>query len=90
MPVDGDIVIDWESTLTGSLTEFDGTQTVTILQVIERLTTDLETGAEDPVYDLEAVAHRELERAKGTEARDITVSALGGIAAAFAKARLGL
>ncbi len=90
MPNVGDIVIDWESTLLGSLTDADGTQTLTIAQVIERLTTDLESGAEDSAYDLDAVVKRAVRRAKRTAARDITVGALAGIAAAFAKARLGL
>lgn len=70
MPDEGDIVIDWESTLLGSLTDADGTQTLTIAQVIERLTTDLESGAEDLLYGLEAVVKREIAKAEKTVAHD--------------------
>jgi hypothetical protein len=90
VPAEGDITIDWNSTVSGPLTEADGRPTLTLAQVIERLSTDLESGGGDPAHGLEAVVERELAKAERKAARDIVVGALSEIAAALAKAGLGL
>jgi hypothetical protein len=90
MPTAGEITIDWASTLVGSLTEPDGTKTLTIAQVIERLTTDLEKGAEDASYGVGDVVDGHIEKSATSSAREVAVAALGGIAAELAKAGLGL
>lgn len=90
MPSRGEIIIDWKSTMVGSLTEPNGHRTLTIEQVIERLSTDLETDAEDRAYGLSDVVAREVAKQESRAARDIIVAALGGIAAALARSGLGL
>lgn len=90
LPERGQIIIDWESTITGSLTEPNATHTLTIAQVIERLTRDLEAENEDSDYGVGAVVSPEAPGHKTSAARDITVGALAGIAAALGKAGLGL
>jgi hypothetical protein len=90
MPGEGEITFDWNSTVTGSLTEADGTRTLTVAQVIERLSANLESEADDPAQGLEAVVTRELAKAERKAARDIVVGALAEVAAALAKAGIGL
>lgn len=83
-------VIDWASTISGRITDrADATETLTLANVIETITRDLETGAEDSSYgvgQLTAVPRTQ----ESHVVRDIMVNALGGIAAAFGLRVFGL
>jgi hypothetical protein len=88
IPDVGEPVIDWPSTMAGALSD-EATKTLTIAQVVERLTRDLETQAEDPAYGVGEVTC--LPVAPGNSmARQIVIGALGGIGAALGKKGLGM
>lgn len=90
LPERGDPVIDWESVQSGSLTESsDGTSTLTVAQVIETVSRDLESDAQDAAYGVARVTHPEKAESE-TVGTKIMIGALGGMLAAFGKNRLGL
>jgi hypothetical protein len=80
---EGEPVIDWPSTRSGTLTEPQGgISTLSLGAVVERITTDLERSSEDPSYGVGAVVDPPDSRSP-TVLRDFMVTALGGIAAAL-------
>lgn len=89
LPEDGEPKLDWSSTISGSITDrAEGTTTLTVAGVIERITRDLETAAEDPSYGVgEVVDEAGPERRQLI--RDLFVNALGGIAASLGARALG-
>jgi hypothetical protein len=91
LPARGEPTVDCASTISGSLTEEGGAQTLTLGEVVERISRDLEAEMEDPAYGVRAVidpAHPEEEGT--TAARDVLVGALAGMATALGKKQLGL
>jgi hypothetical protein len=86
---DGEPTIDWASTLSGQLTEADSTPTLTLAQVVEKLTRDLVRDLEDPNYGVSAVVAPS-ELSPPSIAREVVASALGGIAAALGVRGLGV
>jgi hypothetical protein len=71
------------------LNDANGTKTLTVAQVIERISRDLETGGEDAAYGVGAVTEPPDASGDGT-GKKIMIGALGGIAAALGKQGLGL
>jgi len=56
---EGEPIVDWPSTLSGTLTEPQADiSTLTLGAVVERITTDLERTSEDPDYGVGAVVDR--------------------------------
>jgi hypothetical protein len=54
----GEPTIDWASTISGQLTDqVDGVQTLTLANIIERISRDLGTAAEDPSYGVSRVTN---------------------------------
>ena len=90
MPRHGEPVIDWPSTKSGTLSEGSPSSSdITIAHVIERISRDLETGAEDASYGVgEIVDHT--DDPGDSDARGVMIGALGGIAAALGKRGLGI
>ena len=90
LPEHGEPTIDWESTQSGSLTDTRvGTSTLSLAQVIEKVSRDLQNEAEDAHYGIATVtsprpAHIE------TMGTKVMIGALGGMAAALGKDILGL
>ena len=89
MPDSGEPEIDWASTLSGQITDHSaGTKTLTLAGVIERITRDLETAAEDAAYGVGEVVEGP-QPVRDPLIRDLFVNALGGIAAALGAHGLG-
>jgi hypothetical protein len=87
---EGEPVIDWRSTLSGTLTEPQAsTSTLTLGAVVERITNDLERTSEDPSYGVGAVVDPP-DSLSPTVLRDFMISALSGIAAALGASGLGV
>jgi hypothetical protein len=85
----GEPVMDWASTISGQVTDQSvGTQTLTLASVIERLSRDLETGAEDSAYGVGEVTDDPSTPASHV-GRDFIIQALSGIAAALGAKVLG-
>ncbi len=91
VPDQGEPTIDWASTICGQLTDRgEGTQTLTLANIIERITHDLEQALKDPAYGVGAVTD-EPSAPTGTRAtRDVAVEALGNIAAAIMMRATGM
>jgi hypothetical protein len=90
MPDTGEPIIDWHSTLSGELTDRDaGTSTLALSGLVERITRDLELAIEDPNYGVAAVVDAPAAE-RASLIRDLTVNALGGIAAALGARGLGI
>lgn len=91
-PERGEPTIDWASTVSGQVSDqAAGIWSLTLGNVIERITIDLESGTEDPAYGVGAVTDdTPPEPAVGNLTRDIMVNALGGIAAALGARFLGV
>ena len=86
----GEPTIDWVSTISGQITDqADGTRTLTLANIIERITSDLETAAEDASYGVGEVTDGQPPPA-GHFGRDFMANALGGIAAALGIRALGI
>lgn len=90
MPDRGPIVMDWESTLSGSLTNPDGSQSFALSNVIERLSQDLESGTEDPHFGLAEVFDRMPEGTSAGTLKSFLIGVLTSIAAQVAKDELHL
>lgn len=89
LPPRGEITIDWKSTISGQLTNrASGIQTLTLGNVIERITRDLKTSAEDSSYSVGEVTNKVLPPPSHV-GRDFMVQALSGIAAALGVKALG-
>lgn len=81
---DGEPTIDWMSTIAGEVTDHrSGARTLTLAGVVERITRDLQTAAEDPSYGVGRVTG-DTSSEETSFVRDLILSALGGISAALA------
>jgi len=82
--------IAWESTLSGCVTDAGtGTRTLSLPEVIERISRDLERALGDPDYGVGLVTRPDGTSADGS-VRDVVTGALGGIFAALGANALGL
>jgi hypothetical protein len=91
LPKEGEPTIDWSSTISGSVTDAHGTRTLTLGEVIERITNDLESGDEDPDFGVGAVMNPHDPSASGSGvARDLIIGTLSGIGAALGKGALAI
>ena len=89
LAVEGDPTIDWVSTISGQVSDsVTGTQSLTLANVIERITRDLETAAEDSSYGVGEVTDG-LLRQEAHVGRDFMINVLSGIAAALGAKALG-
>jgi hypothetical protein len=89
LPPRGVVAIDWESTISGQLTNrASGTQTLTLGNVIERITRDLKSSTEDTSYGVGEVTNKIVPSSRNI-GRDFMVQALSGIAAALGAKALG-
>lgn len=87
----GEPVIDWASTISGQVTDqATGTRTLTLAEVVERMTRDLEAALEDPTYGVGAVTQVSPPLQDHTTVRDFMVNALAGIAAALGARVIGI
>ena len=85
----GEPTIDWVSTISGQITDrFAGIKTLTLANVIERITRDIETAAEDSSYGVGEVTDEPPPPANHV-GRDFMIQALSGIAAALGAKALG-
>lgn len=89
LPEEGEPVIDWSSTISGQVSDRAAeSQALTIANVIERISRDLETAAEDPWYGVGEVTGAS-PPAGSHVAREFMINALAGIAAALGARALG-
>jgi hypothetical protein len=87
----GALTVDYASALSGSLTDrADGTTTLTLAQVIERIAGDLETESEDVHYGVGAVVEPSTDIATGSALREAAVGTAAGILSAIGARVLGL
>lgn len=87
----GDPVVDWASTAAGSVTdESTGTRTLSLPEVIERLSRDLEQALEDPRYGVSAVTDGSALARAESDVKKVMLSAMGGIIGALGKQAIGL
>jgi len=88
-PDQGEPMIDWASTISGQVSDRQaGIKTLTLPNIIERITRDLENAIEDAAYGVGEVTGR-LPPPKGHVTRDFMLNALAGIAAALGARALG-
>lgn len=86
----GCLGLDWDSTIGGQITDqVAGAKTLTLASVIERITRDLETAAEDASYGVSEVTDGP-SRPESHIARDLMINTLSGIAAALGTRALGI
>jgi hypothetical protein len=84
----GDPTIDWASTISGQVSDrAAGIQTLTLGNVIERITGDLKNDTEDSSYNMRKVTDGQPSSASHM-GRDFMIQALSGIAAALGMKRL--
>lgn len=89
VPDQGEPMIDWSSTISGQVTDQQaGIRTLTLANVIERITRDLENEIEDASYGVSEVTDGP-PSPKGHVTRDFMINALAGIAAALGARALG-
>jgi hypothetical protein len=89
LAVEGEPTIDWVSTISGQVSDrITGTQTLTLANVIERITRDLENAAEDSSYGVGEVTDGSLQQ-ENHVGRDFMINVLSGIAAALGAKALG-
>jgi hypothetical protein len=85
----GEPVVDWDSAVSGQLTDdVTAARTLTLGEIIERVTRDLQTDAQDATYGIGALTNEPAQE-RSSFARDLMVNALGGIAAALGLRALG-
>jgi hypothetical protein len=85
----GEPIVDWASTQCGQITDQSaGKWTLSLANVIEWITRDLETGAEDASYGVGEVTDGP-PPPESHNLRDFMIDALGGIAAALGARALG-
>jgi hypothetical protein len=91
LPDRGEPSIDWVSTISGQVTDqADGTRTLTLANIVERISRDVETVAEDSAYGVGEVTNEPIRSNDGHNTRDFMINALGGIAAALGAKALGI
>jgi hypothetical protein len=89
LPEQGELTIDWASAISGQVTDQQaGIRTLTLANIIERITRDLENEIEDASYGVGDVTDRRPSR-KSHVTRDFMLNALAGIAAALSAHALG-
>lgn len=84
----GEPTVDWASTVSGSIAGVGGTQTLTLGEVIERISQDLESGEEDADFGVGEVTSPSGPGGGAGIGRDFMVGVLGGIAVALGEAAL--
>jgi hypothetical protein len=90
MPEGGEPVIDWASTISGSLTDADEMNSLPLPKVIERITNDLRKDLEDPSYGVGEVTDDRHDPPGEGPAEKIMVAAIAGIATALGRDVLGI
>lgn len=89
VPDKGEVTVDWESVVSGQLTDpGTGVQTMTLSAVVESLTRDILSGMADERYGVGPVVAA-APPASRSNGRDFVVSVLAEIAAALATKPLG-
>lgn len=90
LPERGEPTIDWDSTFSGQVNDqIRDEQSVTIAEVIERISRDIENAAEDAWYGVGDVSAESTASLGGQGGRDFMINALAGIAAALGVRALG-
>jgi hypothetical protein len=88
LPAAGKPRVDWRTTISGSVTdETTGVITLSLPEIIERISQDLELALESPTFGLDELTPT--QPSDTTAARDVITSALGGILAALGAKALG-
>jgi len=91
LPGLGEPTVDWESTISGQVTDATaGIRTLTIANIVERITRDLEAALEDPNYGVGDVTDGTPAVRDHRAIRDFMINALGGIAAALGARAMGI
>jgi hypothetical protein len=89
IPEHGESTIDWASTISGQVTDQQaGIRTLTLANIIELITRDLENAIGDASYGVGEVTDR-LSPSKSHVTRDFMLNTLAGIAAALGAHALG-
>jgi hypothetical protein len=87
----GEPTVDWESTISGHVADGSpGGGNLTVANVIERVTHDLEAAVEDPAYGIGDLVDGAPVASDHSTMRDFMVNALGGIAAALGARAMGI
>lgn len=88
----GEPSVDWPSLATGPLSDRrHGVRTLTLSEVVHRISTDLEQGNEDPNWGVGAVLSPSVAgHSRRTAAADLGITAAGGTLAAWLGHMLGL
>jgi hypothetical protein len=90
LPEEGELTVDWASTISGQVTDQQaGIKTLTLANVIERITRDLENTIEDTSYGVGEVTDSSPPSPNSHVTRDFVLNALAGIAAALGAHALG-
>jgi hypothetical protein len=92
MPARGTPTVDWRTTVSGAVTDdTTGAMTLSLPEVVERISQDLELALNSPDYGVSEVASPARPDATGGMGvtRDIVTQALGGILAALGVRALG-
>jgi len=80
LPDAGDPIVDWKSVLSGELLEpLDAAHSINLAKVIERITRDIETQAEDAAYGVRQVVEGSPQVPRPTLSRDMAVQVVVGI-----------
>jgi hypothetical protein len=92
MPPEGEPLIDWESTISGCLSERSAAvETLSLPEVVERISRDIERRIEDSDYGVGPVTGAPPSPdGNGQLVRDIVANALGGIIATLGTKASGL
>lgn len=91
LPERGEPTIDWASTIAGQVTDqATGVRTLTLGEIVERMTRDLETSMEDPAYGVNDVTNLSPPPQGHAATRDFVISALSGIASALGARAMGV
>lgn len=83
IPSAGEITVDWSITIQGQLTD-DGTRTPSLAQCIERISGDLESGAQDPSYGVGDLVGR-VSSTSASATREFIIAVLAEMTAALGK-----
>ena len=87
---DEEVTIDWESTISGSVTDSQGPSTLTLNEIIERVSDDLESGAEDANFGVRKVTNPNAPRSDHPFGRELAAATLTGIGLRLGEKGLGL
>jgi len=84
MPERGAPTVDWESTISGCITDTSTGRTLSLSQIVEGISQDLEAGTGAADYGVGRVVNSPAEPATASAGREIVVSIVGEIAGALA------